>query len=54
MKLQPTFTPGLEAHPGVKVACSFVARQKNLYSRCLLPTGSKGKPLVPVRVTNRE
>ena len=47
-KLQPTFTPGWEAHPGVKVGCSFVARQKNLYSWC------NGKPLLPVRVTNRE
>ena len=40
MKLQPTFTPGWEAHPGVKLGYSFVARQK--------------KPLLPVRVTNRE
>ena len=39
-KLQPTFTPGWESHPGVKVGYSFVARQK--------------KPLLPVRVTNRE
>ena len=40
-KLQPTFTPGWEAHPGVKVGCSFVARQKTLYSRLVAGTGSK-------------
>ena len=37
-KLQPTFTPGWASHPGVKVGCSFVACQKNLCSRCVLPT----------------
>ena len=56
-KLQVTFTPGWEAHPGVKVGCSFVARQKKpftpgacyqpgvkvyLYSRLVRRTGSKG------------
>ena len=25
-KLQPTFTPGWDSHPGVKVGCSFVSR----------------------------
>ena len=34
MKLQLTFTPGWEAHPGVKVGCSFVARQKKPFTPC--------------------
>ena len=60
-KLQATFTPGWEAHPGVKVGCSFVVRQKKtfapgacyqpgskvyIYSRLVTRTGSKGFFLV--------
>ena len=38
------FNPGAIPPPGVKV----------LYSRCVLPTGSKGIPLLPVGKTHRE
>ena len=38
------FTPGASHQPGVKV----------LYSRCVLPTGSKGIPLLPVGNTHQE
>ena len=58
-KLQPTFTPGWEAHPRVKVGYSFVARQKKPFTPgvCYQP-GVKVYlyllPLLPVGNTHQE
>jgi hypothetical protein len=46
-KKKRTFTPGWYYQPGVKVSTRPRA-QLTLYSRLVLPTGSKSPPLLPV------